>query len=271
MGQGAAAAKKLTEHLHKLLGHSSVLLASAQQASLAAGRSTETIQDISVPATATVWAAAPFTMLPGAKGASAADQSWPTSRFSLCLQQRSLDDHTSAFGVFEVGKDTAERDSAMAISVQSEELRHHMALVGRLGPRITPRLTRKAQDLLDCYYMSVRHSDGAAGIAMSVLEHAVALASASARLMLRTQVEVFPECTLAILLSEESLRLKLGAANYSNLDLGPVLQYGVGSSTLDQQLSGVHARLTRQLAGFHQAGGGGSDDEDGVDGPVGIC
>ncbi|GFH14243.1 histone-fold [Haematococcus lacustris] len=98
---GAAAAKKLTEHLHKLLGHSSVLLASAQQSSLAAGRSAETIQDISVPATATVWAAAPFTMLPGAKGASAAEQSWPTSQFSLCLQQRSLDDHTSAFGVFE--------------------------------------------------------------------------------------------------------------------------------------------------------------------------
>ncbi|MEW5302833.1 MAG: hypothetical protein WDW36_005576 [Sanguina aurantia] len=208
-----------------------------------------------VPVTATVWAVASYNT--GAGGSSKRQalgwgptpmagvrtgQGWgglSEAGFDLLLLLPEDNDAAAAhvFGATAGGGGGPEREAART------RLRNHMA---HAVLQDTPQLTDPCLSLLSSYIVAVRQSMLALTQA-DLVGLLVKVATAFARLMLREQVMVCPDCVFAVLLVEDHLACRFGDA-YMGLGL-PRLSPRAGNS-MDDQAGRLLELLTAALKGY---------------------
>ncbi|KAG2431248.1 hypothetical protein HYH02_013382 [Chlamydomonas schloesseri] len=142
------------------------------------------------------------------------------SCFDVVLGHVAVDDVAAEMALDEGSLDPGDRrplDPGEAAAL-SAALRAHVAAAALLVPG--PALSDAGLDLLMRYYVAVRQS----GVKVSqaeVLRALVKVATACARLHLRSQVAEAPDCVLAVLLTEATLACRFGEG-YMGLGLPPL-------------------------------------------------
>ncbi|KAG2431246.1 hypothetical protein HYH02_013380 [Chlamydomonas schloesseri] len=142
------------------------------------------------------------------------------SCFDVVLGHVAVDDVAAEMALDEGSLDPGDRrplDPGEAAALTAA-LRAHVAAAALLVPG--PALSDAGLDLLMRYYVAVRQS----GVKVSqaeVLRALVKVATACARLHLRSQVAEAPDCVLAVLLTEATLACRFGEG-YMGLGLPPL-------------------------------------------------
>lgn len=109
------------------------------------------------------------------------------------------------------------------------------------------------------YFVSVRQNVN--GVSpRQLLPVLIKLASACARLLLRTQVVVCPDCVVAVLLVEGTVKMRqsMSGDSYQNLDL-PSLSMAADVG-LDQQLEHMHRQVLQHLKGYRDSSALGAEE-----------
>eukprot|EP00798_Chlamydomonas_sp_ICE-L_P010246 gene10246-8164_t len=124
------------------------------------------------------------------------------------------------------------------------QLRHHIACAVQTSPG--PRVGEAAQGFLMRYFVTVRQSTAGEGKVIShaqVIPSLLRVAQGVARLLQREgEVAEFPDCTIAVLLTEASLIKRLGRSEYHNVGM-PIVALSCHTS-LEMQLRSLHKTIS---------------------------